>query len=356
MKIIFTCGGTGGHIFPAVSVANMVRRRHPTAEILFVGAEGGMETRLVPQNGYEIKTVQIKSLRHSLSPKAIAHNAKVLSLLIKSAAQARKILDKFKPDIVVGTGGYASFPMVREAAKRGVPTIIHESNAMPGWTTRALASKVDTVLVSFEESAKYYTKAKRIETVGMPVREAFFSFREAEPDKGEKPTVLSFWGSLGARDMNNMMKEFIALEDGSFRHVHASGRMAYEGMKGLAKADVEILEFIDDMPAMMVKADLVICRAGASTLAELCAAEKPSILIPSPNVTNNHQDANARILERYGAAVRMPEKECTAKTLYSCVKELLADGETREKMAKKALELSVLDSTERIYSIIMKAI
>lgn len=353
MRVIFTCGGTAGHIYPAVSVANLLRERHPKAEILFVGAEGAMETRIVPQEGYNIRTVKVSNLRHSLSPKAFAHNAKAVKLLLGANAQARKILDDFKPDVVVGTGGYASYPITSEAAKRGIPTAVHESNAMPGWTTRMLASKVDIMLVGFEESKKYYSNAKHVEVVGMPVREGFL--RNNEQSRAvQKPLVLSFWGSLGARDMNRMMLDFIKLEDDSFTHIHAAGKSGYTAMKDSVGGKIDLREFILDMPDVMPSADVVICRAGASTLAEICAAGKPAILVPSPNVTNNHQDANARVLENSGAAIRIPESECTGEMLYMRTIELLRDSEKRARMSKAAGDLAVIDSAERIYQIIIK--
>ncbi|MCL2081591.1 MAG: glycosyltransferase, partial [Oscillospiraceae bacterium] len=237
MRIIFTCGGTGGHIYPAVSVANLIRERHPDAAILFVGAENGMETRLVPREGYELRTVRIANLRHSLSPRAVKHNLRSLRLLLGANAEARRIIDDFKPDAVVGTGGYASYPVTLEAAKRGIPTAVHESNAMPGWTTRMLASKVDVMLISFEASRKYYPRAKRVETVGTPVRSGFFD----RPAPSAKPLLLSFWGSLGARDMNRMMLGFMKL-GGAFEHIHASGKSAFAEMS--REAGDRVREFI----------------------------------------------------------------------------------------------------------------
>ncbi|MCL1819895.1 MAG: undecaprenyldiphospho-muramoylpentapeptide beta-N-acetylglucosaminyltransferase [Oscillospiraceae bacterium] len=347
MRIIFTCGGTAGHIYPAVSVANLLKERHPNAEILFVGAENGMETQLVPRDGYNIQTIKISNLRHSLSPKAFAHNAKAVHLLLSANSKAREILNDFRPDIVVGTGGYASYPITAEASKKGIPTAIHESNAMPGWTTRMLAPKVSVVLVSFDVSKKYYPKARRVETVGTPVRAGFLQ----RSNSGGVPLVLSFWGSLGASEMNKMMLDFIKLEDDSFRHIHIAGKRAFAAMKEAAGDKIE--EFLYDMPSVMTSADVVICRAGASTLAELCASGRPSILIPSPNVTNNHQDANARVLENAGAAIRIPESECTAEILYRQTKELLRDIEKRAVMSEAAENLASLDSAERIYQIIM---
>ncbi|GHU88710.1 UDP-N-acetylglucosamine--N-acetylmuramyl-(pentapeptide) pyrophosphoryl-undecaprenol N-acetylglucosamine transferase [Clostridia bacterium] len=353
MRLIFTCGGTAGHIYPAIAIAEIVRSRHPTAEILFVGAEDAMETTLVPKEGYRIKTIPARRLRHSLSPKALTYNVKTAVGMLESRRRARAILKEFQPDMVIGTGGYASYPITVEAARMKIPTAVHESNAVPGWTTRALAPKATHMLVSFEDSKKYYKRGT--EVVGTPVRGDFLM--SPKPDS-EKPLLVTFWGSLGARDMNAMTDEIIRLEvaDGvPFRHIHAFGK-AYTREQSELPPDIDLREFIYDMPSVMAAADLLICRAGASTLAEICASGKPSILIPSPNVTNNHQESNARVLERSGAAVVLLESECTAETLYGQVKALLGDKRRLKAMGKAAHNLAVTDSAERIYRIIMDTI
>ncbi|GHV07696.1 UDP-N-acetylglucosamine--N-acetylmuramyl-(pentapeptide) pyrophosphoryl-undecaprenol N-acetylglucosamine transferase [Clostridia bacterium] len=354
MRLIFTCGGTAGHIYPAVAVANLVKARHPQAEILFVGAEGAMETTLVPREGYAIKTVTARRLRHKLTPAAIAYNAKTVLKLGESRRQAREILLEFKPDMVIGTGGYASYPLCAEAAKLKIPTAVHESNAMPGWTTRMLAARATHMLLSFEDSKAYYKRGT--EVVGTPVRGEFFQSGEKV---GDKPLIVSFWGSLGARDMNRMIGDFITreIEDGEFRHIHACGKSAYEAMRGRELPQgIELRQFIFDMPSVMNAADLVLCRAGASTLAELCAAGKPAILIPSPNVTNNHQERNARVLEKAGAAVVLLESDCNGDILYAKARELLGDKERLRAMSRAARTLSVEDSAERIYQVIMRTL
>ena len=378
MKVIFTCGGTGGHIYPAVGVAKLLRQRHPDANILFVGAEGGMETRLVPKEGFEITAVKVYNLRHSVKPSALAHNVKSLVSLVGARRQARAILTGFKPDMVVGTGGYASYPVTIEAAKLGIPTAAHESNAVPGWTTRMLSGSVDEMMISYERSGEYYKKCKSVTLTGTPVRGEFIGRDKADClralgyDDG-KPLVLSFWGSLGARDMNRMILGCFELEaaDGyPFRHIHACGKTGYQWMPrelklpvetlpggiGVTSGSLELREFIYDMPLMMNAADIVLCRAGASTLAELCAAAAPSILIPSPNVTNNHQDANARVLEEAGASYRMPESECTGEILYRRIRQLLSERRRLSAMSENAANMAILDATERIYTAIMRHI
>ncbi len=360
MKILFTCGGTAGHIYPAVAVAHLIKSRHKDAEILFVGAENGMETRLVPAEGYPIKTVTVKNLRHSLHPKAFLYNAKVVMGLVAARAQAAKILQSFDPDMVIGTGGYASYPVASVAARMGIPTAVHESNAMPGWTTRMLSSKADAMLISFADSQQYYPKSKQVLMVGTPVRPDFINgsdradARKALGITDDLPLVVSFWGSLGARDMNRMMLDFMAMHKGGFHHIHASGKFAFEEMQTKVAPHplLDLREFIFDMPLVMRAADVVLCRAGASTLAELCAAGKPAILVPSPNVTNNHQEANARVLERSAAALCLRETECSGQRLYHEVTTLLADTERRRAMSLAASKLGVLDASERIYQVI----
>ncbi len=367
MKILFTCGGTAGHVNPAVALARMFQQRMPGTEVLFVGADGGMETDLVPKEGFPIRTVTITSFYRSMSAASVKHNLKTVANLAKSRGQAKAILDEFRPDLVVGTGGYASFPVVREAARRHIPTAVHESNAYPGLTTRMLSAYVDKVMVGFEESRAHYKHPERVEVTGTPVRGDFFEFTREEAReriglKDDRPLVLSYWGSLGARVMNQQMMDFIVREcrDGEpFHHLHGAGKLYYNIVQsGLAREgivpeehpSVEVREYIYDMPEVMAAADLVICRAGASTISELTALAKPAILVPSPNVTNNHQEKNARVLADKGAAVLLLEGECSGRKLYEAAKELLADKDRVAKMQEALRALAVNDANERIYA------
>lgn len=373
MKLIFTCGGTAGHINPAVALARMFQERISDAEILFVGADNGMETRLVPREGYDIRTVTITNFQRSFSPAGIRHNLKTLNNLSRSKKQAAKILDEFQPDLVVGTGGYASFPVVREAARRGIATAVHESNACPGLTTKMLSKHVDRVMVGFEESRQYYPHPERVVVTGTPVRGDFFSLtrKEARARLGitdDKPLVLSYWGSLGALVMNRQMVDFVRLEceEGCpFHHIHGAGKGYYpEVSEALQKAgvrleehpEVEVREYIYDMAVVMDAADLVICRAGASTISELEAITKPSILVPSPNVTANHQEKNARVLEARGAAVLMLEPQCSGEKLYEQVKTLLAQPKALEEMRRNLSEMAVPDANEQIYQVLQSLV
>ena len=362
MKIIFTCGGTAGHVNPALAVAQVFRERQPCCEILFVGAEKGMEQRLVTQAGYPIETVKVSTFERSLSFRNLRHNVGSAVKLPVGRHEAAAIVKRFKPDLVVGTGGYASYPAVHEAAKRRIPTAIHESNAYPGLTTRVLANKVNLVMVGFPEAAEYYKDAKRVEVTGTPVRGEFFSLdrEQARLRLGltdGQPLVVSFWGSQGAGHMSDHTVDLVecwATEGRRFHYIHAAGR-DYEDMtsqlkkRNVSVSDGEVRPYIDDMPVVMAAADLVICRAGASTLGELTALGKPAILVPSPFVAANHQYKNARVLADRGGVELLEEKTCTGESLYRAALELLADGSRRSAMGKALKELAAPNAAADIY-------
>lgn len=364
MNILFTCGGTAGHVNPAVALARIFQEREPGCRVLFVGADGGMETRLVPKEGYPIETVRITNFHRSLAPADIAHNLGTLRNMYTSQKQARRIVDEFRPDLVVGTGGYASFPVVKEAARRHIPTAVHESNAVPGLTTKALSKVVDCVMVGFEESRSHYDHPEKVVVTGTPVRGDFFRYtrQEAREKLGftdDRPLLLSYWGSLGAEAMNRRMADFIAkecYEGAPCRHIHGAGRdfawmqeeLLRRGLK-LGDNGVELREYIYDMSLVMAAADVVLCRAGASTISELTAIAKPSILVPSPNVTANHQEKNARVLASQGAAVLLLEKDCQGDALYEQADGLLRDRSRREEMVRALNSMAVPDAGEKIY-------
>ncbi len=368
MNVLFTCGGTAGHVNPAVALARIFQERCHGCQVLFVGADGGMETRLVPKEGYAIQTVTITNLQRSLSPAGIVHNAKTLLNMQRSRAQAKHILDRFQPDLVVGTGGYASYPVVKQAAKRGIPTAVHESNAVPGLTTKMLSNVTNLVMVGFEESRTHYKHPERVIVTGTPVRGDFFQYPRQEARKklgfdDSRPLILSYWGSLGAEVMNRRMADFIAREhkEGApCRHIHGAGRdfgwmkedLLRRGLK-LNQNGVEVREYIYDMPLVMAAADLVLCRAGASTISELTALGKPSILVPSPNVTANHQEKNARLLESQGGAAVLLEGDCQGNALYSAAMKLIDDPARREKMAQSLNAVAQPDAGEKIYQALM---
>ena len=364
MNVLFTCGGTAGHVNPAVALARVFQEKHPGCRVLFVGADGGMENKLVPKEGYQIRSVTITNFHRSFAPADVAHNLGTLMNMRKSKKQAQAILDEFRPDLVVGTGGYASFPVVNEAARRKIPTAVHESNAVPGLTTKALSRVVDRVMVGFEESREHYDDPGKVVVTGTPVRGDFFKYtrEEARAKLGftdERPLLLSYWGSLGAEVMNQKMVDFIAkecYEGAPWRHIHGAGRdfpwmqeeLLRRGLK-LGDNGVEVREYIYDMPLVMAAADLVLCRAGASTISELTAIAKPAVLVPSPNVTANHQEKNARVLADQGAAVLLRESGCVENTLYDEAALLLRERDRRTRMTSALQAMAVPNAAEKIY-------
>ena len=363
MKVLFTCGGTAGHINPAVALARLFQLRDPDCKVLFVGADGGMEERLVPKEGYEIRTVTITNFRRSFTPAAIGHNVKTVFNMARSKGQANRILKEFQPDLVVGTGGYASYPIVNAAAARGIPTAVHESNAVPGLTTKALSKVVDRVMVGFEESRGHYDDPEKVVVTGTPVRGDFFRYTRSEARAklgltDERPLVVSVWGSLGAEVMNRQMADFIALECKAgepFHHIHGAGRdfaqlnqtLTELGVDLKAHPGIEVREYIYDMPVVMAAADLVLCRAGASTISELTAIARPAVLVPSPNVVADHQTKNARVLAEAGGAVLLPEKESSGQRLYETASDLLTHQEKRDAMGEALRRMAVPDAGEQ---------
>lgn len=369
MKVIFTCGGTGGHINPAIAVAKMLQERKKDAQILFVGADG-MERELVPREGFRLEQVKVSSFRRKLTPAAIWHNVKTAVQIRQSLHKADRIISQFQPDVIVGTGGYASFPMLRQGVRRGIPTAVHEANAVPGLTTRMVADHADRILVAFAETKDQFAHPERVIPVGMPVREEFFFLSKAEARKklglDNRPLVVSAWGSLGAREMNKKMADFMALEYQAgmpFQHLHATGSYGWRWMPDYVKEKgvnlqpdqgVKMQEYIFDMPLWMAAADVVLSRAGSSSLNEIAASGTPCVIVPSPNVTDNHQEKNARILEQRGAAVVLREDECDGKVLFDTVQRLLSNPQQMKDMSKALREMAVVDSTERIYQTILE--
>ena len=368
MNVIFTCGGTAGHINPAIAVANILKQRKPDCKILFIGAEGHMEEKLVPAAGYELVTLPGSGLSRKLNVAGIKKNIHAIKCVVNAVSKCRKIIRDFEADVVVGTGGYASFPAIYAAAKAGVPTVVHESNALPGLTTKMAASVATKVLVCFEESVKHYKKPELVEVVGMPVRQEFITTGKAEAKKllglEDRRVVVSAFGSQGAKVMNENIAGMFALEQAEgfpFHHIHAVGSFGWGWMPDLVRekgvdyeniAAIDMREYIYDMPIVMAAADVIIGRAGSATCNEIAVTGTPCILIPSPNVTGNHQEKNARVLENAGGAVVILEKDCTPEVLYAEVQGLLVDEQRREAMSKALHGMVKLDSAERICDIV----
>lgn len=368
MKFILTCGGTAGHINPAVAVAGRLKELMPDSKFLFIGADGKMEMELIPREGYEIRGLKITNISRGHSIDAVLHNIDTLKNVAVSTVEAKKLIRRFGPDAVIGTGGYVCYPVLTAARELHIPTLVHESNAVPGLTTKLLADHVDKIMVGFEESRKYYNHPDRVEVTGTPVRGSFscYTKESAKRELGlpaDKPLVVSVWGSLGAGHMNEIMTELIPMLNGQndFHLIHSAGSMYYKDMieklavtaPGFNAWGVDVREYIYDMPRVMAAADLIMCRAGASTLAELAYMGKPVIIVPSPNVTNNHQQKNARVLEKAGGAKVFLEGEFDAASLLETVRELLGNKDQLNTMSAAMSSLAVNEATDRICGIIL---
>ena len=364
MKILFACGGTAGHINPAIAVANYMKEKDPETEILFAGNPNGMEARIVPNAGYDFAPIKVLGIQRRISLHNIKNNIKALWYLAASSSKAKEIIEKFHPDIVIGTGGYVSGPVVRKAALMGYKTIAMESNAYPGVTTKLLAKYVDKILLDVEESKKFLPAGKDYVVTGNPVRQEIFTADRKEAREyyniGDRICILSFGGSLGAQRLNEAVSDLMAwhLAEKDFVHIHGSG--SYYGPsyyfdmlkeKGIDAAEHDgliIREYINDMPRCLAAADLVISRCGAITLAELKAAGRASVLIPSPNVAENHQYHNAMVLAAHNAGVVIEEKDLTGELLCKTVKELTEDPEKLKELSANAKALAINDANERI--------
>lgn len=371
MRFLFTCGGTAGHINPALAIAGRLEELLGHCEILFIGAKGMMETELVPREGYEIREIDITNISRSLSLEGFAHNLVTIKNVAVSIERAKKIMKEFRPDAVVGTGGYVCYPVLTAAAHLHIPTLVHESNAVPGLTTKLLAKHVDRIMVGFEESRSAYPNPDKVYATGTPVRGRFSCYTQETAKKelgipNDKPLVVSVWGSLGAAHMNAIMTELIPKmkEQADFRLIHAAGSRYYDAVcEKLAQSapdrmafGADVQKYIYDMPRVMAAADLILCRAGASSLAELTYMGKPAIIVPSPNVTNHHQEKNARVLEKAGAARVLLEGEFDAVSLLALIRELLADEEQMKRMRSAMRSLAVPDATDRICEVILEAV
>ena len=368
MNVIFTCGGTAGHINPAIAVANILKQRKPDCKILFIGAEGHMEEKLVPAAGFQLVTLPGSGLSRKLNAAGIKKNIHAVKCVVNAVAKCKKIIREFEADVIVGTGGYASFPAIYAGSRLGIPTVVHESNALPGLTTKLAAGVATKVMVCFEESVKHYKNPDAVEVVGMPVRQEFITTGKTEAKKllglEDCQVVVSAFGSQGAKVMNENIAGMFPLEqeDGfPFHHIHAVGSFGWGWMPDKIRENgvdyencpsIDMREYIFDMPTVMAAADVVIGRAGSATCNEIAVTGTPCILIPSPNVTGNHQEKNARVLENGGGAVVILEKDCSPEVLYAEVQGLLVDEQRREAMSKALHGMVKIDSAERICDIV----
>ena len=368
MRVIMTGGGTGGHVNPAIAIANTIKRNDPDSEILFVGTARGIENKLTAAEGYPIRHVEIKGFKRSLS----LSNIKAAYLAFVSPMRAKKIVKEFKPDIVIGTGGYVCWPVLVAASKMGIPTAVHESNAYPGVAVRKLQPYVDRIWLNFEESAKHLTASDKIKHVGNPLRTSFGSIgREAARKKLGIDVkydfyILSYGGSMGAEKVNEACLELmrdLGKNRDDILHQHACGAIELEAALAMYKdfglegrENLMLSEYIYNMPLRMAAADIVISRAGAMTVSELAMMKKTSIMIPSPNVTNNHQYKNAKVIADMGGTVLLEEKELIGGRLKKEVEGLLADAERRKSMGEAISHFADLDANKLIYEEILRLI
>ncbi|MBQ6873382.1 MAG: undecaprenyldiphospho-muramoylpentapeptide beta-N-acetylglucosaminyltransferase [Clostridia bacterium] len=368
MRFLFAAGGTGGHINPALAVAGEIREQYPDSEILFVGAKGKMEADLVPKAGFDIKTINISGFQRKLSLENIKRNIMTLVYLLVSSFQVKKIIRQFNPDVVIGFGGYVSGPVLRQAYKMGIPTAIHEQNAFPGVTNKTLAKHVDKVMITVEAARKHLQCKNECVLTGLPVRgemlRADRDFARAELGiRDDEKLILSMGGSLGAKAINEAMVELISAraDEKGYRFLHAMGqyglwvpdKLREKGVDPDTHNNVEIREYISDMDRCMSAADVVICRAGASTLSEIEALGKASILIPSPNVAENHQYHNAMALVNNDAAVIIEEKDLTGEKIIALADELVRNDERRNTIGRNARNMAIIDAKEKIAEIVV---
>lgn len=368
MRVLMTGGGTGGHVNPALAIADTIKENEPNSEIAFVGTPVGIENKIVPSAGYRLYHVNVMGLRRSLSVK----NIKAAWLALVSPLRAKKIINEFKPDLVVGTGGYVSWPVVKAASEMGIPTALHESNAVPGMAVRMLSGSVDRIYLNFEAAGAGIEDKSKILKVGCPRLSGFsgVSKREAREKLGipsdAECVVLSFGGSMGAEKVNeavfSLMSNVTAGRKGVY-HTHATGTIEKDIARGwfndlgLDKYDnLELLEYIYDMPLRMAAADIVIARAGAMTISELALANKCSIFIPSPNVTDDQQYKNAKVLSDRDAAVVISEGAELGDTLCRTVAELIESPEKRAEMEKKINEFAAPHANRDIYNDLVKLV
>lgn len=374
MRVLLAGGGTGGHINPALAIASIIKAHEPDSEFLFAGTPNGMEMKLVPQAGYKVEPIKVAGFQRKLTIKNIQRNIKALCYLTTAGHRAKQIINGFKPDVVIGTGGYVSGPIVMQATKMGIPTLIHEQNAYPGITNKLLARKVSKVMLTVKEALEYFEKQDgeiNYTVTGLPVRPDILgrSKQQSRQQLGfdDALCILSFGGSLGAGCINSTMTEAIKWHVGNglkINHIHGYGGMGKESVpQALEEAGIplkssrlRVTEYINDMDVCLSASDLVICRAGASTLAELEACGKASILIPSPNVAGNHQFYNAKVLERAGAAIVIEQKDVTNEKIIEIIKDIYNNPAKLARMSENAKKLYIPDTDEKIWQSVCEAV
>ncbi|ABP66539.1 UDP-N-acetylglucosamine--N-acetylmuramyl-(pentapeptide) pyrophosphoryl-undecaprenol N-acetylglucosamine transferase [Caldicellulosiruptor saccharolyticus DSM 8903] len=355
ISIVFSGGGTGGHIYPAVAVADYLKKRYNNLNIVFIGTNEGLESKIVPQHGYKIEYIQAKGLKRSLTVK----NVEVFLKFISGYRQALQILKRIKPKVVFVTGGYVSLPVALAARRLKIKTILHEQNAYPGLANKIISRFCEKILISFEESKRFFKNSNKVVLTGNPVRLEIFSHNEraAKSSLGleDKIIVLAVGGSRGAENLNKavirLSKEFEGCKDVYF--ILSSGDTKYLEAVNFAnslgvKSNIKILPYISDMPRYLAAADIVISRAGAIAISEITALGKPSIIVPSPYVANNHQEYNAKALEKVGACFVVLESELESDKLKSFLEKLIYDKALYERMSESSKKMGKPEATQNI--------
>lgn len=362
MRVIFAGGGTGGHINPAISIADYAGSKEKNFEALFIGTKNGLETKLVPKAGYKLEFIEIEGF----SRKNMLKNVKIAAELLAARSKMKKIIKSFKPDCIVCTGGYVSGPVTMAAKAMKIPSLIHEQNVYPGLTVKGSENYVDYLALSFEETVNHMKHKNKCVVTGNPIRKEIL---EADKEKSRralgitKPFVLIFGGSLGADRINDAVVSILGrvAEEGKISLLFGTGDRNYEKIsERIQKSgiklndDIRVVPYIDNMADCMAAADLVVSRAGAITVSEIAALGKPSILIPSPNVVRNHQEQNAREFEKNGAAALIVERELTPDALYDKIMSMVTDKAALDKMSANLKALARTDALERIYELMLR--
>ena len=366
MKILFAGGGTAGHVTPAIAIAEIIKKKYPSAECIFAGRSGGDENGSIVNEGYKLYTLDVEGASRSLSPK----NLRVLFKLFRAIRNARRLIKSIRPDVIIGTGGYVSLPVIISGYRLGVPTLMHESNAYPGLVTRKIGKKCDAVMLGMEEARAHLTYTDNVVAVGNPTRSKFNTLKKTEArqklgiKKGEL-LIVSFGGSGGAEKINDIIIEVMrshTAKNNMIRHIHATGKRSYPKSEEYApelcrgKNGAKLVPYIDNMPELLSAADISITRSGAMTLAELGCVDCAPILIPSPNVAANHQYMNAAAIERRGGAILIEEKALTAELLISRLKILEADPKARERMCISKGSKSKEECEKKILKVIEETV
>lgn len=360
MKVLVSGGGTGGHIYPAISIIHYIKKKHPDAEFLYIGTEKGLESKLVPNDGIPFKTIEIQGFYRSLTLK----NFKTVYLFLSSIKQAKRYIKEFKPDIVIGTGGYVCGSVVYAASKLKVPTIIHEQNSVAGMTNKFLSKYVDKVGICFSDAAEYFPKEKVV-MVGNPRAQEVAMIEKKDVLENyhltsDKPTIVIFGGSRGAQTINDAMKEALPLfANKPYQILYASGNIYYDefnDQKELINSldNVTVVPYIDNMIDVLNNVEALVGRAGATSMAEITALGLPSILIPSPNVTDDHQTKNAKSLVDKHAALMIKDSELTGEILVKEIDKLMLNDDYRKEMAISSKEQGIPDAMDRLYQLIQE--